>query len=357
MLIPLLLLLACGSNGPPPDADQALANISVTFCDKAGNTHLVRVGLGGENNIGETEAVPIACEDNDKALGCTFTGVKPGSYRIEDGVWSALVYAGPTPSPTGDAHVEMACQGTCVDNVTVTSEGCGDSGVMHVYTADPAPIATLINDYPWEVGKPVKVGPSTCGRLVAEVETPNCGTLVESIQPTGMINKLGMTLSPPVLVDLAVTDDAGKPIANAYVSDDASRTQHTDASGKLTLRRPKDAPHSIWVQAPGFAGRLFPVPELPATDGAAPPTPVTLSMTAAMTPTHPVAVTCTQAGKPCAGPLVEVGIGMDARACEAKNGHEWTCEAAKDESVWARQGTNLSPRVAASGSVAAVALP
>lgn len=323
--------------------------MSVTYCDKAENTRLVRVGIGGDNNIGETEVIPLACEDNGKPMGCAFTGVKPGTYRVVDGLWSAIVYAGPVPSPAGDTHVEMACQRACVDMVSFTSELCGTSGKVRVYTADPAPIATRISEYDWAVGTPLKVGPTTCGQLIAEVDTPNCGTLVQGIQPTGMRSEIKLVLDTPQLVDLAVTDADGKAIPGAYVSDDAFRTEHADEQGKLSLRRVRGAPSMIWVQASGFGGGLFEVP--PAASPTVPDVtpPQTIPMVVVLKPTHPVTVTCEQSGAPCAGPVVVVGEGMAARGCEATTASEWQCDATDDDAAWARQGTAVSPRVKVQG--------
>ena len=104
----LFALLACGSPENPLPPGQSASEVRVTFCDKAEKTRLVRVGIGGANNVGETEVLSATCVDNGKPMGCTFSNVTPGAYRVQDGLSSALVYAGPAPSPAGDVVVELA---------------------------------------------------------------------------------------------------------------------------------------------------------------------------------------------------------------------------------------------------------
>ncbi len=335
----LATLLACST--PPEGPVRTKSTISVSYCDKAENTRLVRVGIGGSNNTGETEVVPIACEDNGTPLGCAFSDVSPGTYRVQDGKFSALVYAGPAPSPAGDARVDLTCQGACVHLVDVTSEGCGTAGKMRVYTPDPAPVATLIGEYDWAVGSPTKIVKAPCGQLVAEIDDPTCGTTVASFTATAIQNFPKVKLEPLERLDLTVVDASGKPIPSAYVSDDGLRTQHTDASGHLTLARRKDAPSSIWVQAPGFGGGLFMVP---VPDSATQP-----PMTVTLSPTHPVTVLCKQGAAACAGALVVVGLGPDSRNCDARSPGEWECQATGKDSVWAHLDTNQTPRVKVAG--------
>lgn len=335
----LAALFACST--PPSGPVRTTTTITVSYCHKAENTRLVRVGIGGSANTGETEISPIACVDNGKPLGCTFSDVPPGTYRVQDGGFSALVYAGPAPSPAGDARVDLTCQGACVHLVDIASEGCGTSGKMRVYTPDPAPVATMIGEYDWAVGTPVKVVKAPCGRLVAEIDDPTCGTTVASFSAAAIQNFPKIKLEPLDHVELTVVDAAGTPIPNAYVSDDGLRTQHTDASGHLTLARNRDAPTSIWVQAPGFGGGLFMVP----VPDSAPQPPMTVTLL----PTRPVTVLCKQGALPCSGPLVVVGLGPDSRNCDARSAGEWECQATEKDSVWARQDTTLTPRVKVAG--------
>jgi hypothetical protein len=175
-----------------------------------------------------------------------------------------------------------------------------------------------------------------CSKLVAEVDIPGCGTQIFQLQPKEMKNTYALAVAPARAVGLKVTGPDGAGIANAYVSDDAVRTVHTDASGALQLARQPGAPSTIWVQAPGYAGALFPVP----AEG---PMQVTLA------PAHEVAVTCTQGDAPCAGPIVVVGTGVNERSCAAKTSSSWTCLAAESEFVWARQGSATSTRQAVAG--------
>jgi hypothetical protein len=334
--------------------------VRVTFCDKAEKTRLVRVGIGGANNVGETEVLDNTCVDNGKPMGCTFSNVTPGAYRIQDGLSSALVYAGPAPSPAGDVVVELACQAECVHTLKITADPlCGGAqaapeapapnpatpdaaaaapltGTVRVYTAEPAPIASTIGEYPWTAGTDVKIGPMMCSKLVAEVDVPGCATQIFQLQPREAKNVHTLAVAPVRTVDLKVSGPDGARIANAYVSDDALRTTHTDATGALKLARRKDAPSSIWVQATGFAGGLFAVP----AEG---PMSVTLS------PAHEVSVTCVQGSAPCAGPIVVVGTGVNERACAAKTSSSWTCLAADGEAVWARQGSATSQRQPVAG--------
>lgn len=341
MVAALLALLGCATapqgSGPPPTA----TTITVGFCDKAENTRLVRVGVGGANNTGETETTSIACEENGKPLGCVFHDVPPGTYRVQDGPFSAMVYAGPAPSPAGDARVELTCQGACVHLLTVESNGCGTSGKMRVYTPDPAPVATQIGEYDWAVGSPTKVVKTPCGKLVAEIDDATCGTTVFAWSASAIQTFPKATLTPRTTLQLAVKDAAGKPIPGAYVSDDGLRTTHTDEAGTLTLSRAANAPGSIWVQAAGFGGRLFPVPE--PVDGVQPPMSVTLL------PTHPVSVSCKQGAAPCSGPVVVVGVGPDYRNCDARSAGDWVCQATDEDSAWARLDTTLTPRVKLAG--------
>lgn len=344
-MILLSLLVACGPSAPPLPPGQTASEIRVTFCDKAEKTRLVRVGIGGANNIGETEVLPDACVDNGRPLGCTFANVTPGTYRVQDGLSSALVYAGPAPSPAGDAVVELACQAECTHTLTVTADPrCAASpdapsttGTVRVYTAEPAPIATEVGTYPWTAGTDIALTTMMCTRLVAEVDVPGCATNRFPLTPAEAKNRHALKVEPLRDVALTVNDAAGKPVAGAYVSDDTFRTAHTDARGNLTLHRRADAPSGIWVQATGFAGGLFPVP----ADG---------PMTVTLAPTHPVTVRCTEANAPCAGPAVFVGSAVSPRGCVARNAAEWTCDAADTESVWARKGTAVSPKVPVSGT-------
>lgn len=338
-MILLSLLAACAPDAPPLPPGQTASEVRVTFCDKAEKTRLVRVGIGGANNIGETEILPNTCVDNGRPLGCTFANVPPGTYRVQDGLSSALVYAGPAPSPAGDAVVELACQAECTHALTITADpACGaTSGTVRVYTAEPASIATEVGTYPWTAGTDVTLSTMMCARLVAEVDAPGCATNLFPLTPTQARNHHALTVKPLRDVALTVSDAAGKPIADAYVSDDTFRTAHTDAQGALTLHRPADALSTVWVQAKGYAGALYSVP----AEG---PMAVTLA------PTRPVEVRCTESNAPCAGPGVFVGAGASQRGCVAKTASEWTCEAAEGESVWARKGAAVSPKVPVAGA-------
>ena len=356
----LFALRACGSPENPLPPGQSASEVRVTFCDKAEKTRLVRVGIGGANNVGETEVLSATCVDNGKPMGCTFSNVTPGAYRVQDGLSSALVYAGPAPSPAGDVVVELACQAECVHTLKITADPlCGGAqvaseapapapatpdaaaaapltGTVRVYTAEPAQIASAIGEYPWTAGTDLTIGPMMCSKLIAEVDVPGCATRIFQLPPREVKNVHTLAVGPVRTVELKVSGPDGAGIANAYVSDDALRTTHTDAAGALRLARPKDAPSSIWVQAPGFAGGLFAVP----ADG---PMNVTLA------PAHEVAVTCTQGEAPCTGPTVVVGTGVNERACAAKTSSAWTCLAADGESVWARQGSATSARQPVAG--------
>lgn len=352
----LFALLACGGPESQLAPGQSASEVRVTFCDKAEKTRLVRVGIGGSNNVGETEVLASACVDNGTPMGCTFTDVTPGAYRVQDGLSSALVYAGPAPSPAGDVVVQLACQAECFHTLTITADplcaappatpapapGAADAapakltGTVRVYTAEPAPIASSVGEYPWTAGADVTIGPMMCSKLVAEIDIPGCGTQIFKLHPKEMKNAYALAVAPARAVSLKVTDPDGAGIANAYVSDDAVRTAHTDANGALQLTRQPGAPSTIWVQAPGFAGASFAVP----AEG---------PMQVALAPAHEVSVTCMQGGAPCAGPIIVVGTGVNERSCTTKTSSSWTCLAADNESVWARQGSTTSPRQAVAG--------
>lgn len=344
-MILLSLLVACAPDAPPLPPGQTSSEVRVTFCDKAEKTRLVRVGIGGANNLGETEILSNACVDNGRPLGCTFSNVPPGTYRVQDGLSSALVYAGPAPSPAGDAVVELACQAECTHTLTITADpACGaTTGTVRVYTAEPAPIATEVGTYPWTAGTDITLTTMMCARLVAEVDVPGadangsgCATNLFPLTPAQAKNRHALTVTPLRDVALTVSDAAGKPIPGAYVADDTFRTAYADAQGALTLHRPADAPSTVWVQAKGYAGGLYTVP----ADG---PMAVTLA------PTHAVEVRCTESNAPCAGPGVFVGTRASQRGCVARTASEWSCEAAEGESVWARKGASISPKVPVAG--------
>ena len=344
-MIALLTLLACGGEGSTPAGPTSVTSkITVGFCDKAENTRLVRVGIGGSANTGETEVLPLRCEPTEVSMGCVFQDVSPGTYRVQNGAYSALVYAGPAPSPSGDVRVELACQAGCKHDVSFTAEGCATSGAMRVYSADPAPVATLVFEGTWAVGAPTTIDLVACTRLIAELDAEGCGTTVVAIASETVQSSPTLAVKPQAAVDVRIVDPDGKPIPNAYLSDDALRTTHTGPEGAIQLFRPANAPSSIWVQAPGFGGRMAKLEP----DGAA--TTITLL------PTRPVKVTCTQAGQACAGPIVYVGDGMDARTCEAKTAADWVCDATAGDSVWARFDTKTGARVKVEGDAANVAL-